>query len=392
MRFAINGKFTAQRITGVQRVAYELTRAMQVGDFPTDDLEVVAPQNAIDPGLSLKRMRLCSWLKGNLWEQLALPIATSRETLVSFCNSAPLLKRNQVVMIHDMAVYDVPQAFSKKFRLWYRMKFSVLHRQARFILTVSDFSKARICHHLGVDEARVLVIPNGADHLARVTSDAGVFERLQLTKGLYCVVVGSLDPRKNLQRVLDAVGKLDHLRDIKFVIAGGANPRIFGSQRVAHEDESAQIVWAGFVSDGELKALYGEAACLVFPSLYEGFGLPPLEAMYCGCPVIVSSEASLPEVCGDAAMYCDARSTDDIAAKISLMMSDAELRRNYREKGLRHAQLFRWDQAASRLLNVLYDETYARAPRVVMRPSAGTSSALFAGAARTRDRTLSKDP
>lgn len=391
MRFAINGKFTAQRTTGVQRVAYELARAMQAGDFPADDLEVVAPKNAIDPGLSLKRMRLCSWLEGNLWEQLALPVATSHATLVSFCNSAPLLKRDQVVMIHDMAVYDVPQAFSKKFRLWYRMKFSVLRRQARLILTVSDFSKTRICHHLGVDEARVLVVPNGADHLARVTSDAGVFARLQLTKGLYCVVVGSLDPRKNLQRVLDAVHKLDHLRNIKFVIVGGANPRVFGSQQVAHQDDSAQIIWAGFISDSELKALYGEAACLVFPSLYEGFGLPPLEAMYCGCPVIVSTEASLPEVCGDAAMYCDARSIDDIAAKITLMMSDAELRQMYREKGLRHAQFYRWDRAASMLLQVLYGETYAKASRVAVRPLAATSAALFAGTAKAQDTSFSKD-
>src|SRR5260370_40980688 len=112
MSFAINGKFTAQRITGVQRVAYELTRAMQAADVPADELEVVVPQNATDPGLSLKRKRLCAWLKGNLWEQIALPMATSHQTLVSLCNSGPLLKRKQGVLIHDMAAYDVPQPFS----------------------------------------------------------------------------------------------------------------------------------------------------------------------------------------------------------------------------------------------------------------------------------------
>ena len=371
MKFAINGKFTAQRITGVQRVAYELTRAVQAaGELPPDELEIVVPQDAAGPGLLLKSERRCGWLKGNLWEQIALPLATTSQTLISLCNTGPLLKRKQVVMVHDMAVYDVPHAFSKKFRLWYRFKFSVLHRQAQVILTVSAFSKARICYHLGIDESRVMVIHNGADHLDRVVDEPAVLDRLKLAPGSYCVIVGSLDPRKNLQRVLDAVEQLGHLRDIKFVIVGGANPRIFDSRHVAKQPVSDQVIWAGFISDGELKALYGNAACLIFPSLYEGFGLPPLEAMYCGCPVIVSNEASLPEVCGDAAMYCDARSVDDIAAKISLMMSDPELRQRHREMGLRHVQQFRWDRAASKLMQVLYGESYAKAPRLAMPSSA----------------------
>jgi glycosyltransferase involved in cell wall biosynthesis len=368
--FAINGKFTSQRITGVQRVAYELTRAIQAGESPADELEVVVPQNAAGAGNSLKRKRLCGWLKGNLWEQIALPMATTGQTLISLCNTGPLVKRSQIVMLHDMAIYDVPEAFSKKFRFWYRFKFAILHRQAQVVLTVSAFSKERICHHLGIDEARVAVIHNGADHLDRVVSDPSVLDRLKLTRGSYCVVVGSLDPRKNLQRVLDAVKQLGHLRDIKFVIVGGANPRIFDSKHVAKQPDSDQVVWAGFVSDGELKALYGDAACLVFPSLYEGFGLPPLEAMYCGCPAIVSNEASLPEVCGDAAMYCNARSVDDIAAKISLMMSDEKLRRRYSEIGLRHVQQFRWDRSASKLLQVLYGERYAKTAQHALPSSA----------------------
>lgn len=370
MKFAINGKFTAQRITGVQRVAYELTRAIQASDSPADEIELVVPPNADGPGILLKRMRMCGWLRGNLWEEIALPMATTGATLISLCNTGPLLKRRQIVMVHDMAVYDVPDGFSKTFRLWYRLKFLVLRRQAQLIVTGSAFSKERICHHLGVDESRVSVIHDGADHLDRVVADPSVVARLKLTSGSYCVVVGSLDPRKNLQRVLDAVKQLDHLRDIKFVIVGGANSRIFDSKQVAKDPDSDQIVWAGYVSDGELKALYGDAACLIFPSLYEGFGLPPLEAMYCGCPVIVSNEASLPEVCGDAAMYCDARSVDNIAAKISLMMTDKALRQRYRETGLRHVQQFRWERSASKLLQVLYGESYAKVPPLVVSSSA----------------------
>jgi glycosyltransferase involved in cell wall biosynthesis len=371
MVFAINGKFTSQRITGVQRVAYELTRAVQSGGLPTKELELVVPQNAVEPGMSLPRKRRQSWLTGNLWEQITLPIATSGQTLINFCNTSPLFKSGQIVMIHDMAVYDVPYAFSKKFLVWYRMNFSMLHRNAQLILTVSEFSKSRICHHLNIDESRVSVIYPGADHMDRVTSDRAILERLNLVKGSYCVIVGSLDPRKNLRRVLDAVKSLRQLDDVKFVIAGGANPRVFDSKDVVQENESNRIIWAGFVSDGELKALYGDAACLVFPSLYEGFGLPPLEAMYCGCPVIVSRQASFPEICGNAAIYCDATSVDDIAAKIALVMSDENIRIRYRDLGLQHVQRYRWDRAALKLSQVLYGEPHEETLELAVHSSAG---------------------
>ncbi|RKE37018.1 glycosyltransferase involved in cell wall biosynthesis [Paraburkholderia sp. BL23I1N1] len=360
MSFAINGKFTSQAVTGVQRVAYELTRAMQMSATPGGELDVFVPQNVVEPGTSLKRKRCFPWLRGTLWEQITLPIAARGMTLLNLCNTNPLFKRGQVVMVHDMAIYDVPQGFSRKFRLWYRVCFAMLRRTEPMILTVSAHSKMRICHHLKVDESRVTVITPGADHLDRVISNPAVMRRLNLVKDAYCVVVGSLDPRKNLQRVLDATDRLGHLKDVKFVIVGGRNQCIFNSEEMELRTHSNQIVWAGFVSDGELKSLYENAACLVFPSLYEGFGLPPLEAMYCGCPVIASSRTSIPEACGDAAMYCDATSADDIAAKISRMMADAELRQRYRTIGVAHAREFRWEYSASKVLQVLYGHAGGR--------------------------------
>lgn len=354
MPFAINGKFTSQPVTGVQRVAYELTRAMQMRALPGEELEVFVPDNVVEPGTGLKRQRRFPWLRGTLWEQITLPIAARGRTLLNLCNTNPLFKRGQVVMVHDMAVYDVPRGFSRKFRLWYRICFSILPRMQPVILTVSSYSKMRICHHLKIDETRVTVVNPGADHLDRVVSDSSVIGRLGLVKDAYCVIVGSLDPRKNLQRVLDAVDMLEHLPEVKFVIVGGKNTRIFNTEETRRSAHEKQVVWAGFVSDGELKALYENAACLVFPSLYEGFGLPPLEAMYCGCPVIASSRTSIPEACGDAAMYCDATSADDIAGKISLMMSDAGIRQHYRMKGTAHAREFRWEYSAQRVLEILY--------------------------------------
>lgn len=354
MAFAINGKFTAQAVTGVQRVAYELTRAMQMSATPGGELEVFVPRNVVEPGTHLKRKRCFPWLRGTLWEQITLPIAARGLTLLNLCNTNPIFKHGQVVMVHDMAIYDVPQGFSRRFRLWYRVCFTMLRRMEPVILTVSTYSKMRICYHLKVDESRVTVITPGADHLDRVISNPAVLRRLKLVEDAYCVIVGSLDPRKNLQRVLEATDKLGQLKDVKFVIVGGRNRRIFNSEKMEQRTHPSLIVWAGFVSDGELKSLYENAACLVFPSLYEGFGLPPLEAMYCGCPVIASSRTSMPEACGDAAMYCDATSADDIAAKISQMMADAELRQRYRTMGVAHAREFRWEYSARKVLQILY--------------------------------------
>ncbi|MBB5444745.1 MULTISPECIES: glycosyltransferase family 1 protein [unclassified Paraburkholderia] len=370
MAFAINGKFTSQSITGVQRVAYELTRAMQMRAAPGDEPEVFVPQNAVEPGALLKRQRRLPWLRGTLWEQITLPIAARGVTLLSLCNTSPLFKQGQVVMVYDMAVYDVPQGFSKKFRLWYRICFALLPRTHPIVLTVSTFSKMRICHHLKIDESRVKVVAPGADHLDRIVADPSVLQRLELNRDAYCVIVGSLDPRKNLRGVLDAIVRLGHLGDVKFVIVGKKNPRIFSSTGVEHPVHSRQVVWAGFVSDAELKALYESAGCLVFPSLYEGFGLPPLEAMYCGCPVIASARTSIPEACGDAAMYCDATSADDIAAKIAQMMSDADLRQRYRGAGLLHAREFRWECAAQKVLEILDVKTGERLAELTPRASA----------------------
>ncbi|AIO68312.1 glycosyltransferase family 4 protein [Burkholderia oklahomensis] len=352
---AINGKFTSQRLTGVQRVAHEFTSALaRLLPGERNPTLVVPRDHASDALPPAVARRVVPRLRGALWEQLALPFATRGQTLVSLCNVGPLFKRNQVVMIHDVAVFDFPQGYSLAFRLWYRFAFWMLKRNARHILTVSRFSKERIVARLGVAPTDVSTIVSGVDHFGRIDSDPSVLERLGLAYDGFVLIVGSIAPGKNLARTLDAIARLERARpELKFVIAGGSNVKIFGTSTLGDNASARNVTWAGYVSDGELKALYENAGCFVFPSLYEGFGLPPLEAMYCGCPVIVSREASLPEACGDAALYCDAHDATDIAATIAQLMGDAELRREMRGKGRRHASRFRWDVAAKQLIGVL---------------------------------------
>ncbi|MBN3753592.1 glycosyltransferase family 4 protein [Paraburkholderia sp. Tr-20389] len=351
--FVINGKFMSQRMTGVQRCAYEFATALQRAKAEHRQFSVIVPVDAKTATAPFKTRTAFSWLKGTLWEQLALPFASGRHILLSLCNVGPVIKRRHVVMIYDMAVFDAPSGYSRKFRWWYRFVFFSLKLNARHIVTVSEFSKSRIRAALAVPDSKVSVVKLAADHFGRIESDSGVVSRLDLKKDRYGLAVGSLAGGKNHARLLAAIERLELRDDFKFVLAGGNNARIFGNSGTSAGGEAEKVVWAGYVSDNELKALYENAAFFVFPSLYEGFGLPPLEAMYCGCPVIVSREASLPEVCGDAALYCDAYSVEDIAEKMTAMMNDAPMRAMYRTRGREHAKQYQWAKSASRLLETI---------------------------------------
>ncbi|WP_404824064.1 glycosyltransferase family 4 protein [Burkholderia seminalis] len=358
-RLAINGKFTAQRMTGVQRVAYELTaelaRIANAGDEPS---LVVPPDH--DPAAmpAGARPQTAGRRRGALWEQWTLPRVTRGRTLLSLCNIGPLAKRDQLLMIHDAAVFDLPAGYSLAFRLWYRFAFSILKRRARHIVTVSHFSRARLAARLGVPPARLSVVPGAVDHIDRIDADPGVLSRLNLETDGYVLFVGSLAPGKNLVRALAAIALMRASHPtLRFVIAGGANAKIFGVREAGLREDDPYVTWAGYVTDGELKALYEHAGCFVFPSLYEGFGLPPLEAMRCGCPVVVSHEGSLPEVCGGAALFCDAYSPPDIAAAIACVMDDPELRSRLRTTGREHARRYSWQRSARALLDIVRADT-----------------------------------
>ncbi|MGU7811583.1 glycosyltransferase family 4 protein [Burkholderia sp. AW49-1] len=354
--FAINGKFASQRMTGVQRAGYELAVAF-VRLFPNDGSPpLLVPSNARN-GVIFPGSKMTSrWLKGSMWEQFALPFLIGERTLLSLCNIGPLFARRQVLMVHDVAVYDLPENYSWKYKVWYRVAYAILTRRVRHIVTVSEFSKQRISERLNIAASRISVIPNGVDHLDRIIADVRVLSRLNIKKDNYVLIVGSLSVGKNLARVLAAVEQLGGSRGWQFVVVGACDLRVFNSTPRPDFDLSKGVIKAGFVSDGELKALYKHAGCFLFPSLYEGFGLPPLEAMYCGCPVVASREAALPEVCGDAAMYCNAWSVDDIAEKVALMMTDSAMRESLRARGYARARGFRWDASARQLLDILERE------------------------------------
>ncbi len=176
----------------------------------------------------------------------------------------------------------------------------------------------------------------------RVESDRSILESHQLYGKQYILAVSSLSPHKNFATVIRAVAAMN-AASFQLVVVGGADPKVFGTGMA---DLPLQVRYLGYVSDGELKALYEDAACFVFPSLYEGFGLPPIEAMVCGCPVIAAASASIPEVCGDGAWYFDPANAMDLAGKIALLLGDDDRREQLRRSGRRRAQQLTWARAA----------------------------------------------
>lgn len=359
----INGKFTAQRTTGVQRTAGCIVAALDglLGAEPVARAirwVLLCPPNATAPVLRNIECRQVGRAAPSLhvWEQIMLPIAARGALLVNLAGSAPLLKRPQVCTFHDAAVFDFPQAHTAAFLAWYRFLMRRVGRTAPLLLTVSEFSRRRLVDRLGIASNRVAVLHGSGGHMLAVDAEAGAVERLGLRPGSYFVAVASANPVKNFATLLDAFARLPDRFDGRLVIIGGTNDKVFAGRDRGDRAEDARIVRVGTVSDAELKALYQAALALVFPSVYEGFGLPPLEAMACGCPVLASNAASIPEVCGDAALYFDPHAPEAIAAAMMRLHDEPELRAQLRERGVRRARLFSW-QAAARVLMEQLDQS-----------------------------------
>lgn len=351
----INGKFLAQSLTGVQRFARQTLAAVDEllasGEWRTPSpLVLLVPQGrAIDlPRYRCIEIRQLPAGRLHTWEQCRLPFASRGAPLLNLSGSAPLFKARQICTFHDTAVFDVPGAYNTLFVAWYRLLFQVQGRMSRRLLTVSRFSRERLMHHLGLPLDRIGVVPGAADHMRQLGDEPEVLERLGVASGRYFLAVGSATPTKNFGRLAEAFARLPDA-DMRLVVVGGANPAVFADTTDSVQDDR-RIVRAGRLSDEALKTLYGQARAYVFPSTYEGFGLPPVEAMHCGTPVIAARAASIPEVCGDAAGYFDPLSLDDIQASLHRAWHDDAWLDTLRAAGARQAERFTWRNSALALL------------------------------------------
>jgi len=349
----INGRFLTQPVTGVQRFARQIVRALD--DLVAEDdtaprLRLVVPRGAVPlPGLRCVGQLAAGRLRGHLWEQWDLARAARGALLVNLGATGPLSHDRFLVTMHDAQVYTRSENYSPAFVRWYRFLMPRLGRRARRVLTVSQFSRGELARHCGLAAERFAVVPNGADHLREVVPEQEFLAEHRISVGRYVLALGSASPNKNFAAVARAFELLAD-DDLVLVLAGGRAEKVF---RAAPPPRGRRVVVLGHVSDGPLKALYSHALCFVFPSFHEGFGIPPLEAMSCGCPVVVADSSSLPEVCGDAALYCDPRDPATLATCIAAIRDDTPLADELAERGLRRAAAFTWRGSARQVLDLI---------------------------------------
>lgn len=342
-------------MTGVQRYAGELVGALdrllsrQPQRAGTLRVELLVPPDAAaqPPDLDFITPRQVGRFGGHAWEQATL--GASRGGLISLCNTGPIRHRRHIVCIHDMNVRNCPESYSLAFRGLYRMLLPALGRRAVAVATVSDYSAGQLVRYGICDRRRILLTPNGHEHAHRWTPGHSAATQGAADRNTI-LLIGSPAHHKNIGLIL---GLSDRLAEagLRLAVVGNADPRVFGAGRIGKDSARAQ--WLGRVTDGEMAALLQDALCLAFPSLEEGFGLPPLEAMAIGCPVVASDRASLPEICGDAALYAAPQDPDAWLTRFRALQQSPQLRDTLVARGKARAARFQWAASAERLLQAM---------------------------------------
>ena len=324
----VNGRSLTRCITGIERYTTEILRCLR------DRVRVVQPHINYQG------------IAGHAWEQLTLPrYATPQSILWSPANTGPVVISNQVLTLHDLSPLEHPEWYRPAFAVWYRLFLPLLVRRVRCILTLSRHVRSKIIARFNLPAERVIAIPAGVD--------ATRFNRLSSpgSLGRYILFVGSLQPRKNISALLSAWMLIEKQHPQVSLILAGTVGRVFRQEVFSHDMQ--RVHFAGYVPESALPGLYAGAEAFILPSLDEGFGLPVLEAMACGTPVVASWSGALPEVVGDAGLLCDPSDPAAMAGALDEYLRDADLRHFMSERGQQRAAQFSWQASAEQVWQTL---------------------------------------
>lgn len=366
MRIGINGRFLVAKRTGVQRAAYNMLTSMISVDrnnqyyIFTSDEQLGRPEWDYDNVTIVpSKIRGGENFKNHIWEQLTLPKLAKKfkvDILHSPANIAPLLyKGKSIINIHDLCFVVNPQWYSFTFRTLYNFIIPRLARSATKVITNSNNSKNDLLQFCQLDSNKVSMVYWAVDetfqkHLPKDRSK--LYEKED-----YILYVGSLEPRKNITTLVEAYEQLRKANpDIKtkLVMIGGENP-LFADVRLKIKSFKEDVIFKGFIDDATLINYYQNATVVAYPSLYEGFGLPPLEAMASGTPVVTSLVSSIPEVVGDAALLVSPYGAEQLTNSLAMIIRNKNLQRKMIDRGLKQIQNFNWSRVARNVLSIYYE-------------------------------------
>ena len=301
-RIIINGRFLTQKITGVQRYARELTGELDKL-VDRDELEIAVPPETKEiPEYKNIKVVKFGKLHAQLWENICFPVYVKKKNAISLnlCNVAPIISPG-IVCIHDVRIKVQPKDFSRKFLIWYKMLFLNETKRAKKIITVSEFSKREIIKYYAVSPERISVIPNAWQHWERISCDERILYKHNLRKGEFFFAMSSLEPNKNFRWIAEAALKYpEHI----FVAAGSIDAKVFSKGLGFDCPENMKLV--GYITDEEAKTLMRDCKAFLFPTFYEGFGLPPIEALAAGCRnIFVSDTDVMHEIFGDSVNFVE---------------------------------------------------------------------------------------
>lgn len=347
MKICVNARFLTQHMTGVQRYAVEI--CLEFKRMRGDEIEFVSPRNIIQNKYAeMLSVQIIGKHTGHVWEQIDLPLYLRKKgnpLLLNLCNTAPLFYMNKIVTVHDVAFMVYPQTFSKSFLYFYKFMIPRIMRTARKVVTVSEFSKDEIARYYGIERNKIEVVYSAV---------SGIFQNTILqSKAVspYLLAVSSVNHRKNFISVLKAFQVFkEYNKDVSLYIVGDVFNSNFKKINIDAFRNDSRIVFLGRISDEELANYYRNALAFIFPSLYEGFGLPPLEAQLCGCPVLVADIPPLHEVIANSGIYCDPQSINGIAEGMQKVVEAEQL---LRLKGYDNAKRFSFKKSSYQINNII---------------------------------------